>query len=200
MLNHSSTWLSVPRSFTWAPEPEGLLQLGPSLHYVPGDRSMKLYFLGLNFRISLLLSEFQLSGVNSILARSCFQLHADVKGRVNAVLCYSPPGQAALCKAGPSHLLGGRREPPRTAGVSRSLMAPWDIMRLHAVWLLCGWERVWMRFIHCNQNPTSTGRKFKCMWNNLSKKLAKAAYFSCLTRSYAIKWLITRGTVWGVKD
>lgn len=92
------TWLNVPHSFTWAPVPEGLPQLGPSLHYVPGDRSTKLHFLGLNFRISLLLSELQLSRVNSILARSCFQLHADVKGRVNAVLCYSPQAKLLCAK------------------------------------------------------------------------------------------------------
>lgn len=85
------TWLNTPHSFPWAPAPEGLPQLGPSQRYVPGDHSTtKLHFLGLNSRISTLLSEFQLSGVNSSLARSCFQLHADVKGRVSAVLYYSP--------------------------------------------------------------------------------------------------------------
>lgn len=194
-------WLNTPLSFTWAPGPEGLLQLGPSQQHVPGDCSTaKLNFLGLNFRISPVLSKFQLSGFNSSLARSCFQLHTCVKHKVklcSAILPWAELLHWMLCLPLPPERLEGF---PQNSPATHSPVLHWDVMRLHAVWLLCGWETVWMRFIHCNQNPTSTGRKFKCMRNNLSKKLAKAAYFSCLTRSYAIKWLITHGTVWEVKD
>lgn len=123
--------------------------------YVPGERSKtKLHFLGLNSRISSLLSKIQLSGVNSSLTRSYFQTQTDVKLRVTQCSALT---SGLSCSTGHyTHLKAGGIPLNQHRDPSAALGHP----SLHAVWLLAGWEGVWMRFIHCNQkNPNKYWKK-----------------------------------------
>lgn len=194
------TWLNTPQPFTisraWrSPAAGPITVVCPrwSQQNTTSLSRIKLQdFLTLK-QVAALWGRQQLGQILLSIAYRC-------KMQGNVVLCYSPWAELLCWMLYLSPPIGRPDRAPQNSTATHSPELHWDIERLHAVWLLHGWERLWMEFIHCNQNPTSTGRKFKCMWNSLSKKLAKAAYFSCLTRSYAIKWLITHGTVWGVKD
>lgn len=142
---------------------EGLQQLGPSQWCVPGDRSeTKLHFLGFlqDFltlkQLPALCSQQQLDQILLSITYRC-------KMQGNVVLPYGPWAELLCWMLHLPPPAGKPEGSPRNSTVTHSPVLHWDMVCLHAVWLLRGWERVWMRFIHCNQNPTSTGRKFKCM-------------------------------------